>query len=111
VTAFTLRPLQPEDAAWVAQHIAAEWGAKIVVAHGAVYRPAGLPGFIAEAAGEPVGRLTYHIAGDACEIVTLVSSQMIMLPGGRRAMFIDRRAELANLAARCRFGRAELFVL
>lgn len=75
MSAFTLRPLQPEDAAWVAQHIAAEWGAEIVVAHGAVYRPAGLPGFVAEAAGAPVGLLTYHLAGDACEIVTLDSAR------------------------------------
>jgi ribosomal protein S18 acetylase RimI-like enzyme len=73
--AFTLRPIRPDDAAWVGQHIAAEWGAEIVVAHGAVYRPAGLPGFIAEAVGEPVGLLTYHIAGDACEIVTLDSAR------------------------------------
>jgi ribosomal protein S18 acetylase RimI-like enzyme len=75
MNAFTLRPLRPEDAAWVAQHIAAEWGAEIVVAHGAVYRPAELPGFVAEVGDEKMGLLTYHIAGDACEIVTLDSQR------------------------------------
>jgi ribosomal protein S18 acetylase RimI-like enzyme len=49
----------------------AEWGAETVVAHGEVLRPADLPGFAAEAAGEPVGLLTYLVRGDECEIVTL----------------------------------------
>ncbi len=70
---FTLRPLRPEDAARVARHIVAEWGAETVVAHGVLYRPADLPGFVVEADGEIVGLLTYCIAGDACEIVTLDS--------------------------------------
>lgn len=53
--------------------MAVRWDAEIVVAHGVIYRPAALPGFLAEAAGAPVGLLTYHIAGEACEIVTLDS--------------------------------------
>jgi ribosomal protein S18 acetylase RimI-like enzyme len=67
--------LQPEDAAWVAHYIAAQWGSRIAVAHGAIYRPAELPGFVAEVDGEAVGLLTYYIDGDACEIVTLDSQR------------------------------------
>ena len=51
------------------------WGDEIVVAHGAIYRPAELPGFIADRDGEIVGLATYHIANEACEIVTLDSLQ------------------------------------
>jgi ribosomal protein S18 acetylase RimI-like enzyme len=42
-----------------------------VVAHGVVYEPVTLPGLVAEEDGRVVGLLTYHLAGDACEIVTI----------------------------------------
>ena len=70
---LTIHPLTPADQDWVAQRIASEWGAETVVVHETVYRPVELPGFAAEADGEVVGLLTYHIGGDACEIVTLNS--------------------------------------
>jgi ribosomal protein S18 acetylase RimI-like enzyme len=95
---FALRPLQGDDTAWVGQHIAAEWGAEIVVAHGAVYRPAELPGFVAEADGEIVGLLTYHIAGDACEIVTLDSAR----PGCGIGAALIAAAKEAAINAGCR---------
>jgi len=75
MSAFALRPVQPADAAWVSRHIAEQWDSEIAVAHGAIYRPAELPGFVAEADGEALGLLTYHIGGDACEIVTLDSQR------------------------------------
>jgi ribosomal protein S18 acetylase RimI-like enzyme len=75
MSAFALRPLGAADAAWVSRHIAEEWGSEIAVAHGAIYRPAELPGFVAESDGEAVGLLTYHIDEDACEIVTLDSQR------------------------------------
>ena len=74
MSAFTLRVLQPEDALGLAPHCRAV-GLRIAVAHGTIYRPAELPGFVAEADGEAVGLLTYHIAGGACEIVTLDSQR------------------------------------
>ncbi len=49
------------------------WGAEIVVAHGKIFRPAELPGFVAEAQGEAIGLLTYHISERGCEIVTIDS--------------------------------------
>jgi len=75
MSAFALRSLQPVDSAWVARHVAEQWGSEIAVAHGAIYRPAELPGFVAEDEGEALGLLTYHIDGGACEIVTLDSQR------------------------------------
>jgi ribosomal protein S18 acetylase RimI-like enzyme len=75
MSAFALRPLQPADAAWVARHIAEQWGSEVVVAHSAIYLTAELPGFVAEADGEAVGLLTHRIDGGACEIVTLDSQR------------------------------------
>ena len=68
-----IRPLFPADRDWVARHVAEHWGAEIVVAHGTLYHPAALPGFVAEVDGKVAGLVTFHIAGDACEIVTLDS--------------------------------------
>jgi len=64
-------PLTPTDRDWVRRKIIDAWGAETVVVHQAVYRPAELPGFIAKAEGEIAGLLTYHLEGEACEIVTL----------------------------------------
>ena len=70
---FTLRPLAPDDRDWVERFMVEHWGTPTVVAHGAVYRPAELPGFVTIADGAAVGLVTYHIEGRACEIVTLDS--------------------------------------
>jgi ribosomal protein S18 acetylase RimI-like enzyme len=69
----SIRPCAEADKALVAALIRRSWGAEIVVVHGTLYHAAELPGFIAEVNAQAVGLLTYHIAGDACEIVTLDS--------------------------------------
>ena len=75
---FHVRPLGPQDEAWVMQYVDYHWGDERVVAHGQVYLPHTLPGFVAEgASAEPLGLVTMHVEGDACEIVTLNSD----LPG------------------------------
>ena len=66
-----IRLLTPADRDWVRRKIIETWGAETVVVHQTVYHPAELPGFIAEAEGEIAGLLTYHLEGEACEIVTL----------------------------------------
>jgi ribosomal protein S18 acetylase RimI-like enzyme len=73
MTAFSIRSLTPGDREWVDKTTRAEWGAEVVVVHGTTFRPSVLPGFIAEAAGQPAGLLTYFIAAGACEVVTLNS--------------------------------------
>lgn len=71
--AFHLRPLAGDDRAWVKQSIAEQWGAEIVVVHGAVYTPHELPGFVAIQAEDKVGLITYHFDGNSCEVVSLDS--------------------------------------
>jgi ribosomal protein S18 acetylase RimI-like enzyme len=70
---FYIRPLDPGDRDWVAQFTVEHWEAEFIVAHGEVYRPHNLPGFVAIQEGKKVGLVTYTIAGDSCEIVSLDS--------------------------------------
>lgn len=66
-----VRPLRDDERGWVRSTIRERWSSEIVVAHGVVYEPALLPGFVAEEEGDPVGLLTCVLEGDACEIVTI----------------------------------------
>ena len=66
-----VRPLRPNDRDWVRDRVAERWGSPTVVAHGVVYKPSSLPGFVAEDGGRPVGLLTFIVEGDECEIVTI----------------------------------------
>jgi ribosomal protein S18 acetylase RimI-like enzyme len=66
-----VRRLRDEDRGWVRGEAVALWGARVVVAHGVVYEPASLEGFVAQDGGRPVGLLTYRVENDACEIVTI----------------------------------------
>src|SRR3972149_9114583 len=68
-----VRSVRTEDRDWVRRFITERWSAEVVAVHGVIYRPHEPPGFVAEQAGEPVGLLTYQVAGDACEIITLDS--------------------------------------
>ena len=45
---FLIRPTQAVDQDWIRQIVNDQWGAEMVVAHGTVYRPHELPGFVAE---------------------------------------------------------------
>ena len=73
MTTIAIQAIDDTLRLWVAQTTIEQWGADIVVAHGVVYCPHDLPGFVAVQGAERVGLLTYHIAGKACEIVTLDS--------------------------------------
>lgn len=93
-----MRPLDHLDREWVEAFTAERWGAPVIVAHGAVYHPHELPGFVAMQAETPVGLLTYQIEGDACEIVTLDSLRPNQ---GIGTLLLDAVIESARLAA-CR---------
>lgn len=71
MTAIHIRPLNPQDRPWVEEQVTLNWGSPCVVAHGQVFTPADLPGFIAHEGDEPLGLLTCHIQGKDCEVVTL----------------------------------------
>ena len=84
---ITIQPLTDDDREWVAQFIRIRWGASSVVAHGNVYYPHTLPGFVARIAGDErqssgaggaggdnvVGLLTYWVQDGELEIVTIDS--------------------------------------
>jgi len=58
---------------WARRLVEARWGSAVVVAHGILYRPAELDGYLAMLEGKPLGLLTYQIAGQSCQIVSLDS--------------------------------------
>ncbi|HZU71043.1 MAG TPA: GNAT family N-acetyltransferase [Ktedonobacteraceae bacterium] len=90
-----ITPLTSEDSAWVRQFIIEHWGDAIVVAHGKVYQPETLPGFVAVLKGNRVGLLTYSLEGESCEIVTLDSTK----PGvGIGTLLIEAAARVAREA-------------
>jgi GNAT superfamily N-acetyltransferase len=70
-----VRPLADADRAWAEAYLTERWGSAHAAAHGVLFRPAQLDGFVAELGGEPAGLATYAIDGDACELVTLDASQ------------------------------------
>src|SRR5437868_6447573 len=70
-----VRALTTEDSEWVRQAIIEHWGDTVVVAHGKVYHPQTLPGFVAILKGNRVGLLTYSLDGEHCEIVTITSTK------------------------------------
>lgn len=96
--ALKIRPLSPADRDWATRHVAEHWGAEIVVAHDTLYHPAELPGFVAELDGKVAGLVTFHVAGDACEIVTLDS---LVESRGIGTALIEAAKGAAN-AAGCR---------
>jgi ribosomal protein S18 acetylase RimI-like enzyme len=71
---FAIYPLTERDGDKVEQFITEHWGSNIVVSRGVIHRSDKLPGFVAvDEQGAWIGLITYHIQGDACEIVTLDS--------------------------------------
>lgn len=69
--ATRVRPVTDGDRPTVGWLICKLWGSPVQVVHGTAFRPAELPGFLAEQAGKLAGLLTYHIADRRLEIVTL----------------------------------------
>ncbi len=68
-----LRRLTQADLPLLRQVWKENWGDEFVVAHGVVYRPDPLDGFIALDGQEWVGEITFIFSQDGCEIVTLDS--------------------------------------
>ncbi|MFI1994420.1 GNAT family N-acetyltransferase [Actinoplanes sp. NPDC020271] len=71
MTALRVRRAGPGDRETVKRLISEAWGAPILVVHGVTYDAAELPALIAERDGEVAGLLTFHLDGDALEIVSL----------------------------------------
>ncbi len=75
MTNMLIRPLTLSDADWVRAWFARHWGAPFVVVHGVVYYPDTLAGFAAFERDTPIGLITYTLADNGCEIVSLDSER------------------------------------
>lgn len=72
---ITVRRLTQADLPRLRQFWKDNWGDEFVVAHGVIYRPDGLDGFIAFEGHEWVGEITYNFSPEGCEIVSLDSTR------------------------------------
>jgi DNA-3-methyladenine glycosylase I len=70
-----LRRLTEEDLPRLRQFWKDRWGDEFVVAHGVVYYPDALDGFVAFDGEEWVGLITYLFSGRDCEIVSIDSTR------------------------------------
>ena len=70
---YTIRPVSNADKKWIADLLREWWAGPEVVCRGRLRRADELPGFIAIQSGDPAGLITYEIAGNECEIVTMNS--------------------------------------
>ncbi len=61
------------DASQVRDFWRERWGDDFIVAHGEIFHPEGLEGFVAQDGSQWVGLVTYKILGAECEIVSLDS--------------------------------------
>ena len=66
-----ISPFGPADVDWATAMLTVAWGSPVVVSRGVLRDPLTLPGFVARLDGEPIGLVTYHVAGDECEIVSI----------------------------------------
>ena len=66
-----VRPAVEADRPMIAWLMTELWGSATQMVHQTVYRPADLPGLIAERGSRLVGLLTFHVAGGVLEVVTL----------------------------------------
>ena len=72
MSAFSIRPIEDGDRPGILELIRGRWHDAIVVAHGVVFEPASLPGFLAVSdAGTVIGLVTYTVDVDVCELVTI----------------------------------------
>ncbi len=70
---INIRPLAREDLPRVRKFWKDRWGDEFVVAHGVVYHPDLLDGFLAWEGGEIIGLITLAHSDEGCEIVSLDS--------------------------------------
>jgi ribosomal protein S18 acetylase RimI-like enzyme len=72
---FHIEPLDDKRRQQATQLLIEAWGTPVVVSRGKLYHADQLPGFVAVAESDTLlGLLTYHVEGDACEVVTLNST-------------------------------------
>ncbi|MFN8591112.1 MAG: GNAT family N-acetyltransferase [Thermomicrobiales bacterium] len=93
-----IRATSERDQPWLRAWFRDHWGSEILVLRETVYHPWRLPGFVAEQGPRPVGLLTYRLADDEGEIMTLDS----LLSGRGIGSALITRAVTTARAAGCR---------
>jgi len=68
-----LRRLTQADLPRLRQFLIEHWGGEEIIAHGNLYRPEQLEGFVVEDKNEWVGLITFFIKDDECEVTSLDS--------------------------------------
>jgi GNAT superfamily N-acetyltransferase len=94
-----IRRVDHHDEDWIGELLRARWGDESVARLGRVAYPAKLPGFVAVAdLIEPVGLLTYELADEQCQVVTIDSLREGI---GVGSLLVDAAIHLAR-DVRCR---------
>lgn len=93
-----IRPASDVDREALRRHLVETWHAEEVVAHGELYYPLELPGFVAVEGERIRGHVTYRVTGDGCEITSIDATPPRSGVGTR----LMDAAEQAARGARCR---------
>jgi GNAT superfamily N-acetyltransferase len=96
--AFEIRPASEVDREALRRHVVESWHSDEVVAHGELYRPLDLPGFVALDGAEIRGHVTYRIVGGDCEIASIDATPRLAGVGTR----LMEAAEEAARVGGCR---------
>lgn len=72
---FNVRPLSAADRDWLETALVEHWTSHLIATRGHLIDASRLPGFLAVAGEQRLGLLTYDIADNECEVVTLNSFQ------------------------------------
>jgi ribosomal protein S18 acetylase RimI-like enzyme len=89
---LTVRPAAAADREAIVALLTEEWGATLVIAHGARYDAAELPALVAERDGRIAGLLTYTIGPDGLEVVSI---NAVVPRSGAGSALLAAAAELA----------------
>lgn len=68
-----ITPIDSSQHEWVVRTLEQRWNSARIISRGVVHQADLLPGYIAWLDDQPQGLITYHIAGNECEIVSLDS--------------------------------------
>jgi ribosomal protein S18 acetylase RimI-like enzyme len=94
---FAIVRLEESDRPALRKFWAAHWGEDFMVAHGRIFRPDNLDGFIALDGREWVGLVTFYFEASFCEVLSLDS----LRPGTGIGTALIKAAEKAARQAGC----------
>ena len=95
------RKVFKKDKNWIDRFIKSNWGSEKIVVHSDIYYPAQLEGFIAEHNDQIAGLVTYIIAKEYCEIITLNSLLKSKGIGSNLVRHVVETAKIENCKKVC----------